>query len=173
MEEVTEDSERMELTNEESGEEGNYNATLGKYWKDSYPELKPMDMVRADGMGGGIKMVISQQQSTVKVVNMIDCTDMNNGADPGDPGSGSIMEFDDPAWDRDGGGDLGIHSTVQASSIVYTVTDQLIETWNRNKLTKTAGELMRVTVLNRVKAHESGRRREIEVQEINEKGHGN
>ena len=111
MEEVTEDSERMELTNEESGEEGNYNATLGKYWKDSYPELKPMDMVRADGMGGGIKMVISQQQSTVKVVNMIDCTDMNNGADPGDPGSGSWNSTIQRGTGTRGGSGYPQHST--------------------------------------------------------------
>ena len=51
-----------------------------------------MDMVRVDGMGGGVKMVISQQQNrvdcdgslttTVEVVSMVDCTDMNHGADP-------------------------------------------------------------------------------------------
>jgi hypothetical protein len=46
-----------------------------------------MDMVRVDGMGGGVKMVIPQQQNidcdgnlttTVEVVNMVDCTDMNH-----------------------------------------------------------------------------------------------
>ena len=42
-------------------------ATLGRYWKDLYPELKPMDMVRAHRTRGGIKMVISQQQDKVEV----------------------------------------------------------------------------------------------------------
>jgi hypothetical protein len=36
-----------------------------------------MDLVRADGTGGGTKMVISQQNNMVKVVNLVDCTDLN------------------------------------------------------------------------------------------------
>jgi hypothetical protein len=56
--------EQMEVTDEEDGGDGNCSATLGRYWKGSYPELKPMDVVRAHGTKGGIKMVISQQQKT-------------------------------------------------------------------------------------------------------------
>jgi hypothetical protein len=60
---------------------------------------------------------------------MVDCTDMNDGADHGDPTSGSIMKFDDPAWDRardrEGGENLGVHSTVQTNSIVYRQTKRL------------------------------------------------
>jgi hypothetical protein len=52
MEEVTEASERMELVDEEncseSGDEDNCGASLGNYWQDSYPGLKPMDMVMAE-----------------------------------------------------------------------------------------------------------------------------
>jgi hypothetical protein len=62
------DNERMEVTDEEDGGGDDCSATLGRYWKDSYPELKPMDMVRAHGTRGGIKMVISQQQDKVEVV---------------------------------------------------------------------------------------------------------
>jgi hypothetical protein len=32
--------ERTELTNEDGGEDGHCSAALGKYWKDSYPELR-------------------------------------------------------------------------------------------------------------------------------------
>jgi hypothetical protein len=132
MEEVMEDSERTDLTNEDGAEDGNCSAALGKYWRDSYPELKPMDMVRADGMGGGVKMVISQQQNrvecdgnlttTVEVVSMVDCTDMNHGADPGDSEFGTCMDFGDQAldqaWNGNGKEDLGICNTAKTSSIV-------------------------------------------------------
>ena len=99
-------------------------------------------------------MVISQKQEQVEVVTMIDCTDMNDGADHGDPTSGYIMKFDNPEWDNEDGENMGIHNTVKTNGIVYTVTDKKIETWGRNDLTKTAGELMKVTTL-----HLRGRKR--------------
>ena len=37
MEHVSEASESMELADDECGDEGSRSATLGKYWKDSYP----------------------------------------------------------------------------------------------------------------------------------------
>jgi hypothetical protein len=83
------------------------------------------------------------------------------------------MEFDDPACNNEGGKNLGVHSTVKTNDIVYTVTEKKTETWNRNDLTKTASELMKVTILGTTEARKSGCRREIAVQEIHEKGHGN
>ena len=55
---------------------------------------------------------------------MVDCTDMNDGSDHGDPTSVYIMEFDDPAWNKEGGKNLGVHSTVKTNDIVYTVTEK-------------------------------------------------
>ena len=166
-------NEQSETTKEEDGGDGSCSATLGRYWKDSYPELKPMDMVRAHGARGGVKMVISQKQEQVEVVTMVDCTDMNDGADHGDPTSGYIMKFDNPEWDNEDGENMGIHNTVKTNGIVYTVTDKKIETWGRNDLTKTAGELMKVTRLGSTEARKLGRRRAVEACEIHEKGHGN
>ena len=60
----------------------------------------------------------------MEVVEMVDCTDMNDGSDHGDPTSGYIMEFDDPAWNKEGGKNLGVHSTVKTNDIVYTVTEK-------------------------------------------------
>ena len=83
------------------------------------------------------------------------------------------MEFDDIGWNNENGKNLGIHSTVTTNGVVYTVTDGQIETWNREKITKMASEMMKVTILGRSEARQSGRRREIGVSEIHEKGHGN
>ena len=55
-------NEQMEVTDEEDGGGGRCSATLGRYWKESYPELKPMDMVRAHGTKRGVKMVISSKK---------------------------------------------------------------------------------------------------------------
>ena len=105
---------------------------------------------------------------------MTDCMDMNDGADHEDPTSGYIMEFDNPEWDNDEDGkNLGIHNTVKTNEIVYTVTEKNTEAWNRNDLTKTASELMKVTVLGFTEGRQSGRRRAVAVRIIHEKGHGN
>ena len=62
---------------------------------------------------------------------MIDCTDMNHGADPGEALLGTFMEFGDHDWDKNGRRNMGICNTVETSSITCTVTDQKIETMNR------------------------------------------
>jgi len=158
MEEVTEANERVELANEdncsESGEEDNCSAAL----EDSYPELKPMDMVKADGTTGGIQMVISQQANVmVRLVNMVDCKDLSSGANPRETGS-SFMEFGEQAWNSNGEEDLGIHRAL----FVH-------DGWYRKELTKLTGELMQITNLDRTKV----RRRRVDANEISEKGHGN
>jgi hypothetical protein len=127
-------------------------------------------------------MVISQQKdridcdgnvtTTVEVVNMVDCTDMNHGANPGESELGTFMDFGEQAWDRNGNEEMGICNTTETNSIMYTVTDQKNETLKRCELTKASSELMRVTVLNRAQARASGRRREIKVHEISENGYG-
>ena len=61
-----------------------------------------MHMVTTDlGLGtGGIKMVISQQTNMVKVVNMVDCKDLNNGVQT--PANQGL-----PSWNS-----VGKHGTV-------------------------------------------------------------
>jgi hypothetical protein len=113
-------------------------------------------------------MVISHKAETVQVVSMVDCKDLNEGADPRAPGP-VFMEFGKQAWNSNGEEDLGIHSTVQTNNIAHTVAGQKVETWYREDLTKLASELMQITNLDRTKA----RRRRVEVNEISEKGHGN
>jgi hypothetical protein len=130
VEDIIETSGRIELNNGVGEDEGNCSALLGKYWKDSHSELKPMDMVRVDGTENGVKMVISKQKdtidgngqmtSTVEVANMIDCTDMNHGADR-EVLLGTLMEFGDHDWDKNGRRNMGICSTVETSSAVYAV----------------------------------------------------
>ena len=71
-----------------------------------------MDMVRVDGTENGVKLVISKQKDTiddsgqvtsaVEVANMIDCTDMNHGADPGEVLNATFKEFGDYDWDKNG-----------------------------------------------------------------------
>ena len=104
MEGIIENSERIEINNGEEEEEENCSALLGNYWKDSYSDLKPMDMVRVNGTEG-VKMVIAKQKdaiddngqitTTVEVANMIDCTDMNHGADHEEVRRGVFNEFGD------------------------------------------------------------------------------
>jgi hypothetical protein len=127
-------------------------------------------------------MVISKQKdtiddsgqvtSTVEVGNMINCTDMNHGADPGEVRMAAFKEFGDQDWDKNGRRNLGICNTVDTSSVVYTVTDKKIETMKRGELNKVCGELMRETVLNRALARAEGRRRKIKASETNENGYG-
>jgi hypothetical protein len=174
-EKTSDDGGSEDESEEQGGEEvDRCSGTLGQYWKDSQPELKPMDVVRVRGTDGEIKMVISQQNNQVKVVRMANCTDMNDGAEHGVCSKkGYIMEFDDTGWNNENGKNLGIHNTVTTNEVVYTVTDGKIETWDREELTKMASEMMKVTVLGRNEARQAGRRREIGVSEIHEKGHGN
>jgi hypothetical protein len=96
-------------------------------------------------------MEISQQANMVRLVNMVDCKDLNNGAN-----LLSYMEFGEQAWNNNGEKDLGIHSTVQTNKIVYTVTGHMTETWFREELTKLAGELMQITNLDRTKVCRRG-----------------
>ena len=181
MEEIIENSERIEINNEEEEEEENCSALLGNYWKDSYSDLKPMDMVRVNGTEG-VKMVIAKQKdaiddngqitTTVEVANMIDCTDMNHGADHEEVRRGAFNEFGDHDWDKSDRRNLGICNTVGTNGVVYTITDQKIETVKRGELTKVCGELMRKTILNRPLARLEGRRKETQVNETNEGGYG-
>ena len=96
-------------------------------------------------------MEISQQANMVRLVNMVDCKDLNNGAN-----LLSYMEFGEQAWNNNGEKDLGIHSTVQTNKIVYTVTGHMTETWFREELSKLAGELMQITNLDRTKVCRRG-----------------
>ena len=176
MEEIIESSERIELSNGVREDEGNCSALLGKYWKDAQPKHG----IRVDGTENGVKMVISKQKdtingngqviSTVEVANMVDCTDMNHGADPGEALLGTFMEF---GWDKiEDRKNMGICNTVETNNVTYTVTDKKIETLNRGELTQVSGELMRETVLNRELARSGGRRREIKASETNDNGYG-
>ena len=131
-------------------------------------------MVGIRGTESEMKIVISQINNQLKVVSIINCTNMNNRAEHGVCSkNGHVMEFDDIGWNIENGKNLGIHNTVTTNEVVYTVTDGQIETWNREKITKMASEMMKVTILGRSEARQSGRRREIGVSEIHEKGHGN
>jgi hypothetical protein len=62
---------------------------------------------------------------------MINCTGLNDGADPRQQGP-TLMEFNAKfnanAWNS-AEEELGIHAGVQTSGVVYTVTRQEVEKW--------------------------------------------